>query len=221
MPRKLVIFGAGQIAETAWHCFTHDSDREVCAFAVDDAYRASDELLGLPVTTAQTLTERFPPDDFDIFVAMSYKKLNRQRAEKVRELRTQGYRCVNYVSSRAIVNGTIPEDANCFVLELNNIQPFARLGDNVFLWSGNHIGHHAVIGDNCFVASHVVVSGAVEVGANSFIGVNATIRDGVKIGIANVIGAGALILADTEDSQVFIGPRTEASRVPSHRLRDI
>jgi len=36
-----------------------------------------------------------------------------------------------------------------------------------------------------------------------------------------VIGAGVVILADTQDAQVYIGPRTEASRVPSHRLRGI
>jgi UDP-3-O-[3-hydroxymyristoyl] glucosamine N-acyltransferase len=106
-------------------------------------------------------------------------------------------------------------------MELNNLQPFSRLGRNVWLWAGNHVGHHSVIEDNCFIASHAVVSGAVTVGESSFIGVNATIRDNVKIGKRNVIGAGVVILADTSDAQVFIGQKTEASRVPSHRLRGI
>jgi cytochrome c biogenesis protein ResB len=103
----------------------------------------------------------------------------------------------------------------------NNLQPFSRLGRNVWLWAGNHVGHHSTIGDHCFLASHVVVSGSVDVGESSFIGVNATIRDNVRIGARNVIGAGVVILADTRDAEVYIGPKTEASRVPSHRLRGI
>jgi sugar O-acyltransferase (sialic acid O-acetyltransferase NeuD family) len=147
--------------------------------------------------------------------------LNQARAGTVERVQADGYRCANYISSRAIVAGEVVPDSNTFVMELNNLQPFSRLGRNVWLWAGNHVGHHSTIGDHCFLASHVVVSGSVDVGESSFIGVNATIRDNVRIGARNVIGAGVVILADTRDAEVYIGPKTEASRVPSHRLRGI
>ena len=67
------------------------------------------------------------------------------------------------------------------MFEDNTIQPFARIGDDVILWSGNHIGHHSTIGDHCFITSHVVVSGNVHVGERSFIGVNATLRNSITI----------------------------------------
>ena len=220
--KPLIIFGLGQIAEMAWHSFTHDSEYEVVAFAADRDYLGEESSkFGVPVVPFDSLAAQFPPESHKMFVAMAYGKVNQQRAQTVARVVEAGYTCANYVSSKALVAGEIAPDSNCFILELNNIQPFAKIGRNVWLWSGNHVGHHAQIEDNCFIASHVVISGAVKVGTFTFIGVNATIRDNVAIGASNVIGAGALILADTEASQVFLANKTEPSRVPSHRLRGI
>ncbi len=221
MRTPLVVFGAGQVAEVAWHCFEHDSPYEVVGFTVDPQYLGASTLLGLPVLPYAEACVRWPAADHSMFVAIAYGRLNQARAGTVARVQADGYRCANYVSSKALVAGEIVPDSNTFVMELNNLQPFSRLGRNVWLWAGNHVGHHAVIEDDCFLASHVVVSGAVTVGASSFIGVNATIRDNVRIGARNVIGAGVVILADTRDAEVYIGPKTEASRVPSHRLRGI
>ena len=219
--QPLVVFGAGQIAEVAWHCFVHDSAYEVVGFTVDPRYMGTDRLLGVPVLPYDEAAVRWPAASHSMFVAMAYGRLNQARAETVARVQADGYRCANYVSSRARIAGELVPDSNTFVMELNNLQPFSSLGRNVWLWAGNHIGHHARIGDHCFLASHVVVSGSVEVGESSFIGVNATIRDNVRIGARNVIGAGAVILSDTKDAEVYVGPRTEPSRVPSHRLRSI
>jgi hypothetical protein len=79
---KLVIFGAGDIARLAHHYFTHDSPHEVAAFVVDRAFRQADAFQGLPLIDAEDVTDRFPPGDYDMFVAMSYAKMNAVRAEK-------------------------------------------------------------------------------------------------------------------------------------------
>src|SRR5205085_4920123 len=101
------------------------------------------------------------PDRFGFFVAVSYAKLKALRAERVAAARAAGYRLVSYLSSRATVFPGFEPGENCFILEDNTIQPFARVGENVTLWSGNHIGHHSVVEDDVFIASHVVVSGGV------------------------------------------------------------
>jgi sugar O-acyltransferase (sialic acid O-acetyltransferase NeuD family) len=154
-------------------------------------------------------------------VALSYSKLNRLRAERVAAARALGYGLVSYVSSRATTFPDLEHGENCFILEDNTIQPFAKIGHNVTLWSGNHIGHHSTIEDDVFISSHVVVSGGVRIGQGSFVGVNATIRDHVAIGRECVIGAGALVLEDQADHGVLAPRGTERSPVPSTRLRRI
>lgn len=221
MKKFLVIFGLSDIAELAHYYFSTDSDYEVVAFTVDAAYLTDTKFCGLPVVPFDELTQFYSPDSHELFVALSYSKLNQIRKEKYLAAKTLGYRLASYVSSSATVlnEGRIGE--NCFILENNTLQPFVTIGNNVTLWSGNHIGHHSTIHDHCFVASHVVVSGGVDIGEACFIGVNATLRDHIKIGERCVIGAGGLIMADTESESLYIGQATERAGIPSTRLTKI
>lgn len=221
MRKRLVIFGAGDIAQLAHYYFSAASEYEVVGFTVDAAFLSGSSFCGSPVVAFEDVVEHFPPGDTDMFVALSYSKLNAVRKEKYLAAKARGYRLATFVSPAATVlnDGHIGE--NCFIFEDNTIQPFVRIGNNVTLWSGNHIGHHSTIKDHSFLASHVVVSGGVEIGEQCFIGVNATLRDHIKIGDRCVIGAGALLLADAEPEGVYIGAATERSRVPSSRVRGI
>jgi len=218
--KKLVIFGIGEEGELAYYYFKHDSKYDIVAFTVDKAYLTKDTLFELPVIEFENIEQYFSNKEYEIFIAIGYSKINKIREEKYLDCKEKGYKIASYISSKAsIFTNKIGE--NCFILEDNTIQPFVEIGNNVTLWSGNHIGHHSIIKDNCFIASHVVISGGCEIGENTFIGVNATLRDHIKVGKFNVIGAGALILSDTEDNKVFMVKATEASRVPSNRLRGI
>lgn len=221
MKKQLVIFGSGDIAQLAHYYFSADSEYEVAAFTVDASYIKEPEFCGLPVVSFEDASFKYPPEQYDFFVALSYSKLNSVRKEKFIAAKEKGYKLVTFISSRATVlnDGQIGE--NCFIFEDNTIQPFVRIGNNVTLWSGNHIGHHSVIKDHTFIASHVVVSGGVEIGEQCFVGVNATLRDHIKVGDRCVIGAGALLLGDAEPEGVYIGAATERSKVPSTRLRGI
>lgn len=221
MKKGLVIFGAGDIAQLAVYYFRNDSDYNVVAVTVDSDYIKSSDFFGLPIVPFEELENLYPPTKFDLFVALSYSRLNSVRKEKYLLGKALGYEFASYVSSKASVlnDGDIGE--NCFILEDNTIQPFVRVGDNVTLWSGNHIGHHSVINSHTFIASHVVISGGVEIGEQCFIGVNATLRDHIKIGDRCVIGAGALLLSDAAPEGVYMGSAAERSRVPSTRLRGL
>jgi sugar O-acyltransferase (sialic acid O-acetyltransferase NeuD family) len=219
MKQQIVIFGVGEVAELAHFYFTHDSEMEVAGFTVDESYLTHTEFCGRPVVAFERVTEIFPPKRFAFFAAISYAKLNAVRIEKVATARAKGYRPASYLSSKATVFPGFDLKENCFILEDNTIQPFAKIGDNVTLWSGNHIGHHSVIEDNVFIASHVVVSGGVRIGEGSFVGVNVTVRDHVTIGTKCVLGAGALVLEDQPDFSVVAPRGSERASVPSTRLR--
>lgn len=221
MKKNLVIFGAGDIAQLAYHYFTADSDYNVVAFTVDSQYVKAQEFCDLPLIAFEDIVEKFPPTDYSLFIALSYTKLNSIRKNKYVVAKQFGYDLASYISSRATILNQGMIGDNCFILEDNTVQPYARIGNNVTLWSGNHIGHHSVLGDHTFVASHVVVSGGVRIGEQCFIGVNATLRDHIKIGDRCVVGAGAILLGDAEPEGVYIAATTERSRVPSTRLRRI
>lgn len=217
---KVVIFGVGQIAEIAHFYLTEDSEHEVVAFTLDEAFIEEPTFIDLPVVPFEQLESSHPTDQVKLFIPISYKGVNTLRRDKYLNAKGRGYSFISYISSKCTYYGT-PVGENCFIFENNVIQPFTKIGDNCILWSGNHIGHHSTIEDHCFIASHVVISGNVVVGEGTFMGVNATLRDNITLGPYNVIGAGSLILSNTEPKAVYtIG---ESSCIPkkSDELRGI
>ncbi|MBT2342243.1 MULTISPECIES: acetyltransferase [Pseudomonas] len=221
MKKKLVIFGSGDIAELAYFYFNTDSTYEVVAFTVDASYISNPVFCGLPVIAFESIANHYSREHHEMFIALSYSKLNAVRKEKYSVAKALGYTLASYVSSHATVLNEGRIGDNCFILEDNTIQPFVTIGNNITLWSGNHVGHHSTISDHTFIASHVVISGGVHIGEQCFIGVNATLRDHIKVADRCVIGAGTLLLADAEQEGVFIGTATERSKVPSSKLRKI
>ena len=145
--KPVLIFGAGEIAEVAHFYFTRDTRIPVAGFTVDAAYLKESRFCGLPVVPFEEAQSAFAPGAHDLFVALSYAKINAVRAQKCAEGKARGYRLASYVSSKASVWDGFQPGENCFILEDNTLQPFVRIGDNVTLWSGNHIGHHARVGD--------------------------------------------------------------------------
>lgn len=204
---KLIIVGAGVTARMAHYYFAHDSEHQVEAFAVTKEYLSQDAFLGLPLVDFAEIVKRFPPDDYQMFVALGYAKMNKLRAQKYCEAKELGYRLVSYVSSKCTFLTEHPVGDNCFILEDNTIQPFVRIGNDVTLWSGNHIGHDVVIEDHCYLTSHVVVSGFTHIHPYCFIGVNATLRNAITVAPETLIGAGAVIMKDTVEQGVYLPER--------------
>jgi sugar O-acyltransferase (sialic acid O-acetyltransferase NeuD family) len=201
--RKLVIVGDSAFAEIAYEYFTHESDYEVVAFAVERAYLKRDSLFGVPVVAFEDLGETHDPADHHVFVAMVYTQLNRLRTRMMQAAKAKGYRLASFISPHAFVWRNVEIGEHCFIFEDNTVQPFVKIGDNVVLWSGNHIGHHSTIGNNCFVSSHVVISGFVDVGENCFLGVNSTVANNIKIGKDCWLAPDVTIVKDTGDAVFF------------------
>lgn len=224
--KKLVIFGTGETADIAYEYFTHDSDYEVVGFTVEPAYKKEDELYGLPVIGFDEIEKKFGVNDVELFVAISYTKLNRVRAKCYKMVKEKGYKCATYISSKAFVwhNAVIGE--NCMIFENNVIQHKVRIGNGVILWSGNHIGHQTQIEDFVYISSHVVISGYCVIGSYSFLGVNATFNDNITLGKDNIVGSGALIVKPSDTGKLLVGsparpaPKTsyEAFGVPENEI---
>jgi len=202
--RKLIIFGAGTIAQIAKYYFDIDSEYEVVAFTVNREYCTDSFYEGKPVLPFEEIELHFPKDHYEIFIAMSYDEMNRIRAAKFYEVKAKGYRIASYISSKCSFLSQFEPGENAFILEDNTIQPFVKIWNNVTLWSGNHIGHHSVIHDHNFISSHVVISGFCTIQSNCFLGVNSTLAHNVTLAKGTLLGAGVIITKNTEDNGVYV-----------------
>lgn len=212
---KVVIFGSGKIADEAYFYLTNDSPHEIVAFTVDAEYLTAREKLGLPVVAFEEVERAYPPGEHRMFVAVGYQELNKLRARKYAEAKARGYELVSYVSSRASNVGRVEVGDNCFILEFATIQPCARVGSDVFIWSGNHVGHHASVGDHCYIAGNAVISGSTVVEPYCFLGVSSTVGHEVTVGAESFIGAGSLVTKNVEPRSVYITPDTPKFRLDS------
>ena len=221
MKKKLIIVGNGETAELAYLYFTNDSDYEVVAFAVEKDYITDSKLRGLEVIALEEVENIYSPSNYEAFVAVSSTKLNTLRTRLYNEVKAKGYKLASYVSSKAYVGYEVEIGENCFIMENNVIQTFAKIGNNVVLWSGNHIGHSSVVHDNCFISSHVVVSGFCEIGENTFVGVNTSVANNVKIGNYCLIGLGCIIAKDVADNTIMKMPYAQKQIISAKQFYGI
>jgi sugar O-acyltransferase (sialic acid O-acetyltransferase NeuD family) len=218
---RVVVFGTSQWAELAHFYLTHDSPHEVVAFTIDRPYLDAGQFRGLPVVAFDEVDQHYPPSEFEMFIPMSFKKMNHLRAEKYQEAKARGYKLISYVSSKATTFPDFECGDNCFIFEDNTIQPFVKLGSNIVMWSGNHIGHHSTIKDHVMITSHVVISGCCTVEEYCFFGVNATVRDETVIGHDTLVGMGVTILKDTQPFEVYKAKATEPAGFRSDEIRSL
>lgn len=204
--KPVVIFGIGNVAEIVDFYFREDNAYDVAAFATSTAHLQSAPIQtfkGKPVVAFEALEEHYPPDRFDMFVAVGYRDMNQFRAGIIRQAKAQHYRLVSYVCSKATFWGDTIIGENVLVLENTLLQPYVTLQDGVFIGRGNSIGHHSTIEDCAFIANHVVLCGQNRIGRRSFIGSNATVNDGINIASDNMIGAHSFIKTHTVEGDVF------------------
>lgn len=200
--KQAIIFGTGAFGELVRFYLDNDSFYSVKAFCETNP---EEELFcDKPLYNFNNIEEKLPPDEYEFFVAIGYRKMNELRKEFCEKAKFKGYKLLSYISSKATYWDKANKiGENIFIFEDNTIQPFVEIGDGTILWSGNHIGHHSKIGAYCFITSHVVISGYCDIGDQCFLGVNATMADNIKIADKNLIGANVLITKNTQKSQVY------------------
>jgi len=212
---KIILFGAGKIAEVAYNYLKEDSAFDVVAFTVDKEYIKENEFLGIPLVPFEEVENVYPPGQFKMFVMIGYHNLNKIRAEKCDQAKEKGYKLVSYISSKAQVAANVTIGENCFITEFNSIQPCCEIGDDVVMWPNNHLSHHSKIKDHNWITAGVIIAGCTTIGSFCFIGVNATIGNEIFIGDETLIGAGANITKSGEPKSVFITGNTEKFKLDS------
>ena len=215
---KVVIFGSGQGAKTAFRYLTKDSEHEICAFTADREFIHDDTFLGLPVIDFAELESRFPSSDYKMFLPMGSHSMNRIRQAKYDLCKSKGYELISYVSSTVQFRSDLQIGENCFILQNNAINFDVKIGNNVTIWSSNQIGDRSVIGDHCWITSEVCIAGDVQIGKNCFLAINCSISNGVKVADDNFIGANSLITKNTEPKDVYLIRQTPKAPLNSDKF---
>ncbi len=219
--KNLIIVGSGPFAQIAKLYFETYSKYKVKAFAVEAKFISKTTFCDLPVIEFERVETVYDPEDFEIFVAITYINLNHTRSRLLAESITKGFKPASFISPNSFRGPETEIGEHCFIFENNVIQPFTKINSNVILWSGNHIGHHSCIHDNCFISSHVVISGFCEIGINTFVGVNSSISNNVKIGANCIIGPGTLIKKNIGNDSVIQNKQSELSTVSATKLMKV
>lgn len=203
---KVIIFGCGMGADTAFRYLSRDTQHGICGFTVDAPFLTRETLHGLPVVDYASVTERFSPDEYHMFIPLGFQRMNRLRAQKYLDAKGKGYRFISYVHSEAYSLEPPMIGENCFILDHQIFNLDVRIGNNVTIWSGSHIGDRTIVGDHVWISSHVTISGDVTIGDRSFLGVNSSVSNHVRLGSGTFVGAQTLVSKDTEDGAVLVAP---------------
>lgn len=209
---KLIIYGNSDFAELMYYYFSTDSIDEVVAFCVDRAYLTDATFLDKPQVAFEDLEANYPVEKFHVFVAVGYKSM-RLRKRLFDKVKSKGYKCANYISTKACIDESNILGENNALLHHVVLEPFAKLGDNNIINTKALICHHAEIKNDCFVAANSVIGGFTRVNNNCFIGFSTTVLQKLTIEKETLLAAGTLMHVDSKAYTMYAG-------VPAKEIRE-
>lgn len=216
MKKKLIIFGAGKIAEVVTYFFERDSEYLIAGYICDDLYLKSDSFLGKPLVGMSKTSELYPANQYEVFIAVGYQGINQLRTSKYEHFEHHGYSFASYVSP--LVKGNFSIGKNSIIMDHAMIQPCVSLGNNVFVWGGSMIGHHATIEDHCWLTGGCMIGGGAKIGKSTFVGLGAVVGHEVQVGENCMLGACTLTTNSIGNGVVLITPPTAPHRLNSDQF---
>jgi len=196
---KIVIYGVGRFAEYAAYLIDNDTKNTVSAFCMKKEYiNGVNTINNLPVINFEDLESKFPPNEYQLFIAVGINKIRRDIFNEVKQM---GYKLTSYVSSKSISWDNLIYGENVWVGEGSIIQPFTKIGDNSILFGAN-IGHHTTVKSHTLL-SGCTLGGNVTIGECTILGLNSSVQQNITVGAKNIIGMGCIIEKDTNDGEIF------------------
>ena len=209
--KKLIIYGASELAKLALYYINRETELKVSAFVVDDEFLASQQFLGLPVFSWKKAEEQFPPLQTSVFVAIGYRSMS-GRAKAFEVVQNKGFSFINLISKKTFIADDIKLGRNNFVMPGAVIEPYTQLGDNNVIWSNATICHDSKIGNHNFFAANVTLGGHANVGDRCFFGFSSTIKEEIQVGDDVLVGANSLVLKDVSEGLKIYGSPAKSVR---------
>ncbi len=217
--KKMIILGISDLARLMYYYFINDSKYEIAAFTVNKEYIENENpFLGLPVVPFEDVKNKYPPNDYLMFIAIGYKEM-RNRKVLYDIAKDKGYELANYISSKAIIYDNLEVGENNVIMGNVQIEPFVKIGNNNIFWSDTLICHDTRIKDHNFFSGKTLVGGLCKVENGSFLGFNSTVIQKLNIADESLIAAKSLLLHDTVKYGKYVG--IPAKKTEEHKKEGI
>lgn len=195
--KNLIIIGTSTTAISIYDIVNTNKLFNIIGFAVDKEYKKSESFYNLPVYTIDEIeNKKNNGEEFKIFVAVQWNRLNQDRKDLYLKLKNKGFNFANIISPNAIFQGTNKIGENCWISDNVIIESNVMIGNNCFVKSGALIAHFSTIENHCFIGATSVISGDVKICEQTFLGVRAMLYPSITIGKMCLIGANTIIKKD-------------------------
>lgn len=205
--KNIIIFGNGDFARLLKYYIDIDDKREVEAFTVDRKYIDRTEFYGKPVEAFEEIERKYPPDQYEILIAIGNSKMNTVREDIFRKCKAKGYTIASYIHSSCSVHSEDIGEGN-ILLENCLIYPYARIGSGNLLWDHVLISHDCTVGDFNTFSSYADLCGYVKIGNNGYFGKHCILNDFMEIADYTLVGAAAYAKKNTKPYDVVVPARS-------------
>ena len=206
--KDVVIFGANDLGRLLKFYLKDDHDtRNVVAFTMDREYIQADKYFGVPVIPFDQINSEYPPDGYEIMLAIGNSRMNDIRKKIFYECKEKGYTVASYYHSTCSIHSNDIGEGN-ILLENCLVYPFSEIGDGNLLWDHVLISHDCCVGNFNTFSSYADLCGYVTIGNNGFFGKHCIINEYSKIAYYTLIGANAYAKKETQPYDVVVPARS-------------
>ena len=199
-PRNLAIIGAGGhgavIVDAARTAQPH---RPIVLFDLAPQTR---EVIGCPVITGEPDPASFPPDQWEVHVAIG---ANPVRIANLESLGRMGYAFATIVHPSAVLAESCSIGAGTAIMAGAVINARATIGMGCIINTGAIVEHDAAIGLGTHISPGAVAAGGARIGERCWIGANAVVRQNVAIANDVVLGALSFAVSDIDEHGTYVG----------------
>lgn len=202
---KLVIVGCGETCSIAMEIAVSQGSYEICGFSQEAASSEQGSHLGLPLVPLQDIRTYFPPEEYQVFVAISFVWLNQSRCRIYQQLNAQHYVFANIISPLAYVSPSAQLGNNLLIYDFASVGTSSIIGNNATLCSHSIVSHSSHIGAHCYLAAGATTGGFCQTGERCFIGLQATLSDQSHLQDDSIVSATSFLPKGKHASGLYVG----------------
>ncbi len=206
--KDIIIFGANDLGRLLKYYLEDDHDRRtVVAYTMNQEYIKESWFLGLPVVPFERVDEEYPPDKYEVLLAIGNNRMNNIRKSVFYKCKEKGYNIASFFHSSCSIHSKEIGEGN-ILLENCLVYPFAKIGNGNLLWDHVLISHDCVVGDFNTFSSYADLCGYVTIGNNGYFGKHCIINEHSKIADYTLVGANAYAKRETDPYAVVVPARS-------------